>query len=96
VAEPHLLAPTVAASPDAGGDLGATVLLAWREVLGAGVAADDDFFAIGGNSLLAVRLTIALREAGLPRVALRELYLHPTASRLTALLDGPRRATAAG
>jgi amino acid adenylation domain-containing protein len=62
------------------------VLRVWREVLGKQVGPDDDFFAFGGNSLLAVKLSGALRRAGLPPVSLRELYVHPTAAEVRALL----------
>ncbi|CAL9617070.1 D-alanine--D-alanyl carrier protein ligase [Streptomyces sp. enrichment culture] len=64
------------------------VLRVWREVLGKQVGPDDDFFAFGGNSLLAVRLSGALRRAGLPPVSLRELYVHPTAAEVSALISG--------
>ncbi|MBW5422486.1 amino acid adenylation domain-containing protein [Streptomyces sp. BG9H] len=62
------------------------VLRVWREVLGKDVGPDDDFFLFGGNSLLAVRLSGALRRAGLPPVSLRELYVYPTAAEVSALL----------
>ncbi|GAA1938196.1 hypothetical protein GCM10009837_75570 [Streptomyces durmitorensis] len=64
------------------------VLRVWREILGQHVGPDDDFFAFGGNSLLAVRLSGALRRAGLPPVSLRELYVHPTAAEVSALITG--------
>ncbi|WP_245572372.1 non-ribosomal peptide synthetase [Actinokineospora enzanensis] len=51
----------------------------WRDVLGVPVAEDDDFFELGGNSLLAVRLAARMRERGWPRFDLRELYRRPTA-----------------
>ena len=57
-----------------------------RRVLGFQVGPDDDFFAIGGNSLLAVRLSAALRSAGLPAVTVRQLYTHRTVSRLAAAI----------
>ncbi|MFF5106498.1 amino acid adenylation domain-containing protein [Streptomyces sp. NPDC000134] len=72
------------------------VLRVWREVLGKQVGPDDDFFAFGGNSLLAVKLSGALRRAGLPPVTLRELYIHPTAAEVSALLTGREAAGAPG
>jgi amino acid adenylation domain-containing protein len=75
----------VADAPREEGLLG-DVLAAWREVLGTAIGADDDFFEVGGNSLLAVKLSGALRRAGLPPVSLRELYVNPTPADLTALL----------
>ena len=69
------------------------MLRGWRQVFGEHVTAGDDFFALGGNSLIAVRLAAVLRDAGLPRVALRDLFLHPTAKRLaTALADSAAEA----
>ena len=56
----------------------------WSAVLGTEVGVDDDFFDLGGNSLLAVRLGSAMRAGGLPDVRLRELYRHPTISSLVA------------
>jgi amino acid adenylation domain-containing protein len=58
----------------------------WREVLGVPVGLDDDFFELGGNSLVAVRIGVALRERGLPSVPLRELYRNPTIRDLVAVL----------
>ncbi len=77
--------PVPAEAPREGGLLG-DVLAVWREVLGGSAMADDDFFETGGNSLLAVKLSGALKRAGLPPVALRELYVNPTPAELTALL----------
>ena len=60
---------------------------AWEGVFGVRVGPDDDFFSLGGNSLLVVRLSAALRAPGFPRIALREIYLNPTVSRLAAVFD---------
>ena len=59
-----------------------TLLAVWHEVFGAPVGPDDDFFELGGNSLLAVRLLTAVRERGLPSLSVRDLYRNPTARRL--------------
>lgn len=64
------------------------VLRVWWEILGEHVGPHDDFFAFGGNSLLAVRLSGALRRAGLPTVTLQDLYMHPTAAEVSALITG--------
>ncbi|GIG63550.1 hypothetical protein Lfu02_79220 [Longispora fulva] len=77
-AEPDRTPP---APDDEDGDL-ARVLQVWRRVLQMEVGPDDDFFALGGNSLLAVRLLTALRDAGLPPISVRDLYVHRTAARL--------------
>ncbi len=56
----------------------------WADIFGRRVGPDDDFFELGGNSLLAVRLAAAARDRGLPAVGLRDLYRNPTVSRLVA------------
>lgn len=60
------------------------------------IALTDDFLAIGGNSIIAVRLAQALREElGIPRitgVVLKNPILRDLSDALTALSDeaGPR------
>ncbi|ARX89456.1 peptide synthetase [Streptomyces alboflavus] len=49
------------------------------------VGADDDFFALGGDSILAVRVTSRLRAFG-QDVSPRLLFTHPTLSALAAAL----------
>ncbi|CAL9320449.1 non-ribosomal peptide synthetase [Streptomyces sp. SudanB182_2057] len=79
--------PAAAPAPAAtgAGTVLGQVLSAWSEVLGERAEPDDDFFETGGNSLLAVRLSGALRRAGLPAISLRELYVHATPAELAAL-----------
>ncbi|MGW6258070.1 amino acid adenylation domain-containing protein [Streptomyces sp. NPDC055085] len=63
----------------------------WSELLGpTGISADDDFFALGGNSLLAAQ--VVARVAGELGVVLglRDLFVAPTVSGFA------RRAAAAG
>ncbi|MGI5192935.1 amino acid adenylation domain-containing protein [Streptomyces sp. CA-288835] len=71
------------------------VLRVWREILGEHVGPYDDFFSSGGNSLLAVRLSGALRRAGLPAVSLRELYVHSTPAEVSALVSARESAVPA-
>ncbi len=55
---------------------------AYAEVLGLpAVSIDDDFFALGGDSIVAVRLLIRVREAGL-RISSREVFRHRTVAAL--------------
>lgn len=63
-----------------------TVQTTWQDVFGFQVGPDDDFFALGGNSPIAVRLLAALHAAGLPRLAVAQLYRNRTVNRLTAAL----------
>jgi hypothetical protein len=65
--------------------LDAVVLDAWRTVLGPEADAEEDFFDLGGNSLLALRVCHALRAAGLT-VGVRDVYQHRTAVGLAAEL----------
>ena len=72
-------------SPD-GHDLEAQLHAVWQQVFGFRVGFDDDFFTLGGNSLLGVQLFAAMRSAGLPTPPLRQLYLNRTMRSLAAVL----------
>ncbi|MYT68261.1 MULTISPECIES: non-ribosomal peptide synthetase [unclassified Streptomyces] len=57
----------------------------WARVLGtADIGVEDDFFALGGNSLKAVTVSALAREAGLA-VATRQIFAHPTVAALARL-----------
>ncbi|MGA5129480.1 amino acid adenylation domain-containing protein [Streptomyces olivoreticuli] len=59
----------------------------WAEVLGLdAVGVHDNFFDLGGDSLRAVALVGALREAG-QAVAVRDVFEHRTVAGLRAALD---------
>ncbi|WP_328491695.1 non-ribosomal peptide synthase/polyketide synthase [Streptomyces sp. NBC_00414] len=63
------------------------VAAAWADVLDTDeVGADDDFFALGGDSILAVRVVSRLRAAFGEEVSPRLLFTHPTLSALAAAL----------
>ncbi|MFD5746082.1 amino acid adenylation domain-containing protein [Streptomyces sp. NPDC127033] len=69
----------------------------FAETLGTGpVAADDDFFALGGNSLAAMRLVGRLRTGLGVRVGVRDLFDAPTVSALERRLAGTPDAPATG
>ncbi|MFD9961753.1 amino acid adenylation domain-containing protein [Amycolatopsis sp. NPDC058986] len=88
----QLLAGAGEQRPDASGPLDGPVEkeLAglWAELLGVpGVGRDEDFFRLGGNSLLATRLVDGIgRRFGI-RVSLRELFGSPTVGLLATLLE---------
>ncbi|MFJ5534653.1 non-ribosomal peptide synthase/polyketide synthase [Streptomyces sp. NPDC093261] len=70
------------------------VAASWADVLDTDeVAAGDDFFALGGDSLLAVRVTARLRAAFGADVSPRLLFTHPTVAALAAALGEPPAAT---
>lgn len=66
----------------------AVVAAVWCELFGVSqVGPDDDFYALGGHSMLAVRMASRLRaELGL-RVPVRTILENPTVDGLTRLLD---------
>ncbi|CUW25653.1 non-ribosomal peptide synthetase [Streptomyces reticuli] len=73
------------------------VAAAWTDVLDTDeVGADDDFFALGGDSILAVRVTSRLRAAFGTDVSPRLLFTHSTLSALAAALAEPRAGDSAG
>ncbi|MFE3634312.1 non-ribosomal peptide synthase/polyketide synthase [Streptomyces sp. NPDC059168] len=72
------------------------VAAAWADVLDTDeVGADDDFFALGGDSILAVRVTSRLRAGFGTDVSPRLLFTHSTVSGLAAALGEPRDGEAA-
>ncbi|GHJ15518.1 hypothetical protein TPA0908_35130 [Micromonospora sp. AKA38] len=77
-------APASAPAVAADGGLAGAMAAVWQDVLGVPVDGSDNFFELGGNSLYAVRIASLMRERGLPRLPLRELYRHP---RLDELAD---------
>ncbi|MGW4207274.1 non-ribosomal peptide synthase/polyketide synthase [Lentzea sp. NPDC004789] len=62
------------------------------EVLGVGeVGVDDEFFALGGNSILMIRLAHRLRDEFGVSLTLREVFASPTVAGIAALLAGGER-----
>ncbi|MEJ2852611.1 MULTISPECIES: amino acid adenylation domain-containing protein [unclassified Saccharothrix] len=65
----------------------------WQALLGGPeVHAEDDFFAVGGNSLLAVRLAFRVREEFGVDVPVAELHRARTLAACAAVVDGTRNA----
>ncbi|MBO3747627.1 amino acid adenylation domain-containing protein [Streptosporangiaceae bacterium NEAU-GS5] len=83
VADPPTPAETVESTGD---EIADGLLEVWQEIFGFPVRVTDDFFALGGNSLFAVRMAAAMRERGMPALHPRTLYLNPTVGQLTIAL----------
>jgi natural product biosynthesis luciferase-like monooxygenase protein len=79
-------------------DLEGTIASIWREVLGlAQVGATDNFFDLGGHSLLVVQVQRRLREACGREVSITDMFRLPTIRALAAHLGaGAPEASAVG
>ncbi|WP_405095979.1 amino acid adenylation domain-containing protein [Micromonospora sp. NBC_01412] len=65
----------------------------WRTVLGVqDIGARDNFFALGGDSILSVQVVMAAREAGL-HLEPRHLFAHPTIAELAEVVGSAPAAT---
>jgi amino acid adenylation domain-containing protein len=73
--------------PDA--DVLASVIASFERTLGRPVGADDDFFQMGGHSLLGVGLAGEIQDATGGRVTLRDLFAHSTPRGLAGWLAAP-------
>lgn len=68
-------------------DLEKTVLAAWHSTLGdSSIRVNDNFFDVGGHSLLVVRLHRLLRDTLQQPIALTDLYRFPTVRSFVASL----------
>lgn len=77
----EVLGRRTAAAPlvEASNEVEQQVLDVWREVLGTDqIGVDDNFFDLGGHSLLMVRLHRRLKEVLELPISLTDLYGHPT------------------
>ncbi len=63
----------------------------WAEHLGVtSIRSNDSFFAIGGDSMLALRVVAACKNAGIA-LTIRDLFTSPTLASLAAAADGNLR-----
>ncbi|MGA0532809.1 amino acid adenylation domain-containing protein [Hansschlegelia sp. KR7-227] len=80
--------PATAGSRPPSSPTEATLAAIWAEVLGLpSVGVDDDFFALGGHSLLVMRIVARVRHAFGVEIAMRELFEAPTVVALAARLE---------
>lgn len=82
--------PANGASPNPSISLHFHLLQVWEEILNTrGLRLDDDFFAIGGNSLLAFRMMNTIEQQIGRRLPMALLFKHPTILRLSeAIMAG--------
>ncbi|WAC58201.1 non-ribosomal peptide synthetase [Gordonia sp. SL306] len=68
------------------------VATAFADILGrGGTSLQDDFFALGGHSLLVTRLLNRLTEEFDAHLEMRDVFDHPTVAGVSALIDESRR-----
>lgn len=68
------------------------VTAVWSQFLpGKAIDPDDEFFGLGGHSMMATRIMAALRAQYGVRLELVELFEYPTAAGLAAVIDQRRR-----
>ncbi|HTB49506.1 MAG TPA: amino acid adenylation domain-containing protein, partial [Solirubrobacteraceae bacterium] len=73
------------------GELESTIAEIWRELLGLdAIARDENFFALGGDSLTATRLMERLRRRSGVELSLRTLFAAPTVESLATAIDAAR------
>lgn len=66
----------------------------WRRLLRRpDLTPDQNFFAVGGDSMLAARVVGHLKRTSGVRVSLRTLFTHPTAEAFAAEVDRARSTT---
>ncbi|MEU5839510.1 non-ribosomal peptide synthetase [Streptomyces diacarni] len=73
-------------------DLESELLALWSRHLNTPVGRDDNFFEMGGNSLLVVRVLAEVRQMGMPRIAMRDFYSNSSAGQFVELVRGLRDA----
>ena len=73
------------------GPTGERMLAIWRAALAApGIGPDDDFFAMGGHSILAVRMVAEVERAFGVRIRTARLFEAPTVRRFSRLVEETR------
>jgi acyl carrier protein len=66
----------------------------WKEMLGRErIGVHDNFFEVGGNSLLLVQIHSRLRESLNREITMVQLFRHPTVQSLARFLEGEGRET---
>ncbi|MCQ4212552.1 phosphopantetheine-binding protein [Streptomyces longispororuber] len=82
-----------AASSSAPVSLGQEIAELWGEHLdGRTVGVDDDFFALGGNSLTGIKIIDRVAQDYDVRLSVRDFYLAQTPARVAELIERARAA----
>lgn len=69
-------------------DAEAALYSIWAGILGtSAISRDDSFFAIGGDSMLALRVVAACKDAGIA-LTVRDLFANPTLAGLAGIVGG--------
>lgn len=80
-----------------GTELERTIAQIWQRVLGVEqVGPNDDFFALGGNSLVAVQLVAEIRRATKVKLPMKALFEMPTVAQVAKGVEQLRADTATG
>ncbi|MCV7419610.1 non-ribosomal peptide synthase/polyketide synthase [Mycobacterium yunnanensis] len=91
-----LPAPTaapVASVPSATGGTAETLAALCSEILGTSVGVDDDFFTVGGDSIVAIQLVNRARRAGV-RITPQQVFVQRTPAALAATAEDAAPSTA--
>lgn len=62
----------------------------WAEHIGQEVGAEDDFFTLGGNSLIGIRIIERVAEDYGVELSVRDFYLAGTPTRVAELIEQGR------
>jgi amino acid adenylation domain-containing protein len=66
----------------------------WREVLGVdNIGREDDFFALGGHSMLGLRLLGAIEREFSAKLGLQHLFQYPTVEKLALAVDSAEKSS---
>ncbi len=65
----------------------------WSQCLGVEVKAEDDFFALGGNSLTGIKIIERIFEDHGVQLSVRDFYLAGTPARIAGLIEQGRAGT---
>ncbi|MGI5479409.1 phosphopantetheine-binding protein [Streptomyces lavendofoliae] len=84
---------TTAETPGTPDDTTTQLTHLWQQLLNTPTHPDANFFELGGNSLLAVRLHRTLRNSGYPTLQLRDLYRDSSLTGMAGTLRSIREST---